>query len=232
MQPLYYDDDGTAVFSTNQLDTYGLPEENGFEEGYLVLGSAPSLTVGFVPTNQFPTEKSVHRYDRFERFTTCLKQLLGIRGVIGKSSYDIQDIMHDEIFNFERSYMPQCLVWARLRRVLSKHGKSTFFNRIPQIAQADGFSIQMPIISRRLYQLLCDDFTQMHKIFPRIKRKIGRNYFPSIRAVCLLLMERYEIPNVLMIPIAHTKAKNIQLRETFDNIWYEINCEMSDLIFD
>lgn len=233
MLPLYFDNKGQAVFSTDQLDLYGLPEENGFTDTYWVIESPPILKYDFSTLQglQNTGKKPVHRYDRFERFTTCLKQLLGVRGVIGKSYHDIQDIMGEEIFNYERQYMPPCLLWSRLRKVLSKHKKSNFCNRIPNIAHTQGFNINMPKISQRLYGVICHDFEEMHKIFPRIKHLLKRKYFPSIRGVCLLLMERYEVPNILNIPIAHTKTKAYELRNTFLQIWDEINKEMFDMIF-
>lgn len=232
MLPLYTDQNNQAVFSTDQLDLYGLPEENGFYDPYWVVESPPILNIGFKDLSTIETSvKSIHRYDRFERFTTCLKQLLGVRGVIGKSSYEIEDIMREEIYTYEKQYMPPCLVWSRLRKVLSKHQKSNFCNRIPKIASSYGFNLELPRISHRLYMTICEDFQQMHNIFPRIRHILKRKYFPSIRGVCLLLMARYNIPNILNIPIAQTKSKAVELQKTFDQIWDEINKELSDLFF-
>lgn len=233
MRPLYIDSDGVAIFTTDQIEEYGLPEENNYRIPYQVIESPPQMMASFDQILHVEPvhPKPVHRYDRFERFTTCLKQLLGIRGVIGKSASDLFYIMRDENYQYERDYMPQWLVWEKLRKVLSKHKMSKFCNRIPKIAQADGFKIEMPMISRRMYRQICSDFQEMHNIFPKIKHKLKRTYFPNIRAMCLLLMERYKIPNVLMIPIARTTHKAKELRETFDFIWEQIGIELEDLIF-
>lgn len=233
MNPSYFDCNNVAVFTTEQLDIYGLPEENGFYDPYIVIDNAPVYQKSFSESNHtMPLNKPIHRYDRVERFQTCLKQLLGITKVIGKSVFEIQHVMHEELMSFERTYLPQCLMWNRLRSILHKHRLSAFYNRIPSIAQQEGMSLQIPVISKRLFRIITSDFEQMHDIFPKIRHKLQRKYFPNIRAMCLLLLERYDVPNVMMVPIARTPGKVIELRHAFNQIWDEINDEISTLIFD
>jgi len=230
MDPMYRDFLNIPVFTTEQIDLYGPPESNGFTEKYWVIDSEPK----YLPPRKiehFVVEKPIHRYDRVERFQRCLKQLLGITGVIGKSLADIDSIMRDEVYNYQRQYMPQCMVWGFFRKILFKHKRSSFYNRIPAIAKGEGLHIQNPIITKRLFNLITSDFEQMHDIFPRIRHKLNRKYFPSIRAVCLLLMERYKIPNVFHVPIAQTLSKAKDLRTHFELIWDEINIEMTDMLF-
>jgi hypothetical protein len=234
MIPEYYDNDGVAVFTTRQLDNFGLPEENNFKDFYWVVESK-EYEATFTQQNQtefdYKHEHEIHRYSRSERFRLCLFQLLGRVGVIGKNLALINDIMYYEFTNIEKTYLPQCLQWEFFRKILKKHRLNAFYNRIPAIAYNLGFDIQLPKVTNRLIMAICADFEAMNEIFPRIRHKLDRKYFPSIRGVCLMLLERYGVPNILNIPVARTVQKVVELKLVFEEIWGYINEELTNLIF-
>lgn len=229
MIPEYYDKYDVAVFTTDQLDTFGLPEENGFEETYWVVESKQFETFNNDSEN---FEKVIHKYSRTDRFRTCFLQLIGKIGVIGKNYHLINEIVYQEFTSVEKHYLPECLQWEFFRKILKKHKLNAFYNRIPAIAKNFGFNLKLPIVSSRLVNVICKDFEAMNDIFPRIRHKLTRKYFPSIRAICLMLMERYKIPNVLDIPIARTAQKTFELRQCFDEIWEFINEELTNYFFE
>lgn len=233
MEPLYIDSQGRGIFTTDQIDIYGLPELNGWSEKYFVIESRELV---FKPTfeqeqNLLQDQKPVHRYCRVSRFKTCLFQLTGHIGFVGKSIDVVDDVCRDNVTQFNVDYLPPCLVWEYFRQILKKEKLQIFYNRIPAIARGNKMVAPVKISTRQANNIL-DDFQLMHEIFPRIRHKLNRKYFPSLRATALLLLDKYKVNLSIKIPIARNPRKALELRETFDTIWKFINEEMFDFYFD
>ena len=83
--PEYIDLEGVAIFTTNQIDDYGLPEDNGWLDRYWVIESK-KLQLSFEQEQTLQSlKKQPHFYCRKTRFRTCLFQLLGKSGFVGKN---------------------------------------------------------------------------------------------------------------------------------------------------
>jgi hypothetical protein len=232
MNPAYYDDDGVAIFTKAQVDMYGFPEENNFNDFYWVVDNDQDYQFSYEQLlSASNNDREIHRYDREERFRLCLLQLTGRIGLIGKSRIMIEDLLWDDVSNFEREYLPECLVWEYFRKLLKKYKLNAFYNRIPAVARLFKIKLALPRLSSTMIKAILSDFNTMHTIFPSIKKNINRAYFPSLRAVCLLLMARYDIPNVMNIPIARTLSKQVQLKKCFDDIWDAIAEQLENDIF-
>lgn len=81
MLPIKHDPDGVPVFSSTQIDDYGLPEHWGYE----VYRVSESLEANMVTDYKMEQEmffRKIHRYSRVARFKVCLLNLLGERGKI------------------------------------------------------------------------------------------------------------------------------------------------------
>lgn len=232
MHPQYVDKDGYAIFTTLQIDYFGLPEDNGWEDKYYVVESRevisrPSYDDEFhVISNLAP----IHRYCRLARFKTCLFQLTGHIGFVGKSLEKIDDIGREHVSQFNRDYLPPCMVWEYLRDILKKEKLQSFYNRIPAFAKHLGMVKNTKITTKQTSNIL-QDFSLMHEIFPRIRHRLARRYFPSIRAVALLLLEKYNVELSLTIPLARNARKAAEIREDFEMIWANINEELTDFYF-
>lgn len=59
----------------------------------------------------------------------------------------------------------------------------------------------------------------MHQVFPEIKQKLGRAYFPNLRYVAVRLMEKHGIKLSFTIPPTRTLKKQESLDQIFDTIW-------------
>lgn len=232
MIPEYVDLDGVAIFTTNQIDDFGLPEDNGWLERYWVVESKV-LQMSFSQEQTLKQDlcarKPPHVYCRTSRFRTCLFQILGKTGFVGKTKRVIEDMILD-IPPFERMYLTPCLVWEYLREMLKQRNLSTCYNRIPAIGQMAGMLKKVKITQRQIVNIL-SDFDTMHEIFPKIKYKLERKYFPSLRFTCLMLLKRYHVHMDLEIPITRTKSKTQSLVNDFHLMWDYINEEISSSIF-
>src|SRR6478735_2234845 len=75
MKPCKIEDDGTPVFTTLQIENFGLPDYYGYHV-YLVIEQRDSQI--FCTDFQMEQEleiKKIHRYDRYERFKNILDQI-------------------------------------------------------------------------------------------------------------------------------------------------------------
>ncbi len=81
MKPIKIDPDGVPIFSSSQIDDYGLPEHWGYD----VYRVSESLEANMVSDYKMEHEmyfRKIHRYSRLARFKVCLFNILGERGNI------------------------------------------------------------------------------------------------------------------------------------------------------
>lgn len=76
-QPHHRLPDGTAVFTTDQIDWWGQPEEWGFPTNYIVIDGQPDYASDWTYEQSLDTQRRIHRYSRSERFRFILNQLIG-----------------------------------------------------------------------------------------------------------------------------------------------------------
>jgi len=234
--PAYVDNEGNPVFYKSEINIYGFPDVNGWEGNYFVVDNEKLLVPSYQQVRELEFDsqlvKPVHRYCRKSRFRTCLFQLLGKIGFVGKSKELIQTTIRDEIGEFERNYLPPCLIWEYLRKILKQYKLQSFYNRIPAVARICGMTLDKSVYTAKNIQNILIDFDIMDDVFPRIKHALRRKYFPSLRFTCIMLMAKNNIVPPVEVPVARTIAKGLLLQQDFDEIWMKINDEVSSYIFD
>lgn len=232
LQPEYIGKDGVAIFTTSQIDTYGLPENNGWLDRYWVI-ETPEMIFGTSYKDELEiliNSNKIHRYCRLSRFKTCFFQLTGLIGFSTKKSIGLKNSLVYEIPTFILDFIPPCLAWEELRKRLKKEKLQIFYNRIPALAIE--LKIIKPIkITTAIANAILSDFESMNEIFPRIKDKLKRKYFPNLRFIALKLLERYQVDLQMKIPFARSPSKEQLLVESFNEIWDYINEETDNSIF-
>ncbi len=76
--PIDYTTDNVAIFTTDQVDKWGTPEEQGFRNRYIVTQGMPQYETSFNFSRQREAPRKIHRYSRIERFRFIFNQLCGI----------------------------------------------------------------------------------------------------------------------------------------------------------
>lgn len=206
LQPIRYDDDGVAIYTTDQIDLYGIPSGTFYVIESVVYASNYGDSYVMEP-------KPVHRYCRLSRFRTTLLQLLGVTGFKTSRSLDMLDVVNDAL-PYSLSYTPTCMLWEEIRKVLKANKRQIFYNRIPVIAQNLDLATKK-VVNRGLFNDIMNDFKKLERAFTTIKFNIDRIYFPSLRFIALKLCEEYNIQLPIDIPYCRTKQKFKSLHETY-----------------
>lgn len=239
LMPSYLDREGVPIFMSSDIDELGTPESNGWISKYFVVDDTQTKMVPSYEqemqlredTEKRKDLKLVHRYCRKSRFRTCLFQLLGKIGFVGKSKLYIEDLINEQVGSFEKNYMPPDEAWEFFRKILKDKHKQSFYNRIPAMVRMSGMLLDEKKYGVKKIQSILVDFDIMDNIFPQIKKNLKRQYFPSLRFTCLMLMARNNVIPPIAIPLARTKSKGETLKKDFDEIWDEINKVWTDYIF-
>ena len=232
LKPKYIGKDGIAIFTSTQLDDYGLPEDNGWTDKYYVVESREFIGR---PTYEqeiqlLMEQPPIHRYSRITRFKMILGQLLGHIGFVTERSKDMADEIVSEVTQFSRIYTPPCMVWEVLRKILKENKRQIFYNRIPALARRVGMIEKDSSITTKQWGRILDDFDSMHEIFPRIRHKLHRKYFPNLRFVALKLLKRHNVDLMITVPLTRTRFKLEALEEDFCTIWQSIEDEWLDVL--
>ncbi len=230
MNPKYYNCQGKAVFTTSQIDYLGAPEANGFTDPYYVIESREDIKLMPSFHDEQRIKKDIHRYSRILRFKTTLGQLVGAMDIKTSKSLAKIDQIKNSLSNFDRDFTPPCMIWELIRSLLKKHGLNQFYNRIPIIAKILGMQNVTTKITTKQWNLIMEDFIDMDEIFKRIRHKVNRKYFPSLRFIALALLKRHGVTLALTIPIARTALKKRLLFDVYDELWGSITDEYEDYL--
>jgi len=216
MKPFRVDPDGTEVYTTDQVDVYGLPNSLRF---YVI--ETPEYAH---PVQQewfnIPEPKPVHRYCRLLRFKTTLYQLLGSTGFKTGRSNDLVDTVLQEL-PCSISYTPPCMLWEEIRKVLKKLKLHIFYNRIPVIANTLKL-ITHPRVSHKVMGEIIESFKKMSDAFDEIKHTLNRTYFPSMRFMALRLCQEYNVKLNIAIPFCRTIPRYTALHELYDKLMCKV----------
>lgn len=232
LKPKYIGKDGIAIFTTTQIDDYGLPENCGWTDKYYVIESCELIGVPtYQQEMQMLTERPpIHRYSRTTRFKMIVGQLLGHIGFVTKRSKDMADDVGREVSQFYKDYTPPCMVWEVLRGVLKENKRQIFYNRIPALAKRIGMIDRDTSITTRQWTNIISDFESMNEIFPRIRHRLNRKYFPNLRFIALKLLRRHKVDLVISVPYTRTPCKYEALEQDFGTIWTSIEDEWLDFL--
>lgn len=231
MQPYKFENQ-QAVFTSQQINNYGLPEDNGWDYPYIVIeeeADSHPLTSSYESISNIRF-KPVHRYCRISRFKIVLQQLMGDFGFSTKKS---RDILSDVSFELPAniSYTPPCLIWDTLWHVLKSNKISKYYNRIPAIIKRLNLAKYVKN-NRTIFMKVMDDFKDLDRVFNTVKTKMKRNYFPSLRFIALKLLCRHGYSLPINIPFARTPAKVKRLEEDYDILWDKVGETESEFLDD
>lgn len=207
MKPIRIDSDGINIFTTRQIDDYGMPELWGYTK-YQVI----EIRDNFVSDYKIEQERQftfTHRYSRIDRFKVTLLNLLGERGNIP-----------DYVLTMVKTYLKPDSVdkWNDTRKLLKHFKKSRYYDNIPLILKQLKYVRCFPELKYSQIHLIMSDFQRISSFFEQHKHTYKRRYFPNMRFVVLKLLQKYGFTPAYPIPLVRTERK----RKTLEALWTEI----------
>jgi hypothetical protein len=199
MIPIRYENEN-AVFTSTQINDYGLPENYGFEN-YIVIESREANLVSDYKYDQTLNIRPIHRYSRFARFKSTFLKLIGFKHtpthiLVACKTVDPLD------------------PWNTCRKILKHYSWRKYYDYIPAILVDLGLFKMLKIESDKVEEIY-NDFKFLADKFEREKHLLKRKYFPNIRYIIFKLLEHHGIIYGYDIPLARTKKKLDALEECF-----------------
>lgn len=195
MKPIRFEYD-IPVFSSRDIDDYGMPEHHGYLK-YLVVESREANLVTDYKMEHSYDLIPIHRYSRLARFKSTLLKLLGEKTKIPQNIIDKCQLILKK----------DCLdLWNATRIILKQNKWNTYYDYIPAILAKLGYCKLIKISSAKFeeiindYKSLCDKFEQNKHIYKR-------RYFPNIRFIVLKLLEHHGCLYDYPIPFVRTDRK-------------------------
>jgi hypothetical protein len=207
MKPFRYDND-VAVFTTRDIDDYGMPELYGYTK-YIVIESRDLNLVTDWKTEQHADLRPIHRYSRLARFKSTLLNILGETGVVP-----------DYCLTIIKTYLnPESVdLWNDTRKLLKHFKQVKMYDRIPCILSRLGYGRSYKSLTGQKIDDIIDDFKLLNDRFERTKEQYNRRYFPNIRFVVFKLLQYHGISMNYPIPFIRTSRK---LRD-LEKLWKEL----------
>ena len=204
MKPVRYEGK-TAVFTTRDIDDYGMPELYGYDE-YIVVESRELNVATDYKFEQDREWKTIHRYSRLARFKKTFLNLLGERGSIPQP-----------VLTIVSTYMPPDSVdkWNDVRKILKHYKQRNYYDNIPMILFKLGYGRCFPQLTGEQINGITNDFKHISTKYEQIKNSHNRRYFPNIRYIVLKLLELHGYTPKYAIPFIRTHRK----RKALTSIW-------------
>lgn len=208
MKPIKIDPDGVPIFSSSQIDDYGLPEHWGYD----VYRVSESLEANMVSDYKMEHEmyfRKIHRYSRLARFKVCLFNILGERGNI--PSY---------IISMVKNYLKPNSIdkWNDTRKLLKHFKQRKYYDQIPAILRSLSYGRCFPSLTSLQFEAIINDFKSLSEKFDRVKKEHLRTYFPNIRFIVLKLLELHGIRPNYPIPFVRTSRKMKSLEALWSSL--------------
>lgn len=208
MKPIKIDPDGVPVFSSTQIDDYGLPEHWGYE----VYRVSESLEANLVSDYKMEHEmffRKIHRYSRLARFKVCLFNILGERGNIPAF-----------VLTMIKTYLKPNSVdkWNDTRKLLKHFKQRKYYDQIPAILKKLSYGRCFPSLTNTQFEAIINDFKCLSDKFERVKKEHARTYFPNIRFIVLKLLDLHGINPNYPIPLVRTSRKMKSLQELWTSL--------------
>lgn len=212
MLPLRWDDDGYAIFSSVDIDDYGMPESWGYDR-YLVV-EEPTYQIAYADHWKAMAKHQYCRVTRFRLLVGCLLNQNSFSSKKGKKCLKKMGKVNLDL-NGDKS------LWDHCCTSLKDAGFKKYYNWIPVILGDQNILDCSPNVKNLMASILLD-FFQMHLIFDSVKNELGRKYFLPLRYTALKLAIKNGYDNPLKIPIAKTKIRLKKLDNDFAYIWQKI----------
>jgi hypothetical protein len=213
MDPIGYTQEGIPQFTITQIDIWGYPHVDRYQ--VLETRDCVRYEADFHQEQSIIKPRPPHRYVRLDRFKNVLSQLMCQSLNVAKRvqrSDDWLDML-DEVGEIVEDH------WFEARKILKKYGFETYYNRIPSIL-AQTSKHHKGGFAKKNYDKIVEDFKKMDKYFDRVREACGRKYFPNLRFTALMLMDHHKSTTHIDIPLAITKSKVEELRDSFDNLGF------------
>jgi hypothetical protein len=229
---------GKAIFTSYQIGQYGLPEENGWLDEYLVVedeeDSHPRIST-FLTARDYDLipQKEPHRYCRISRFKGVLNHLMGLGGLTTRKSLDVlADIVEDLPVNIR--YTPACLIWETIWKVLRRNKLAKYYSRIPTIIKTLNLADNCTKTGNQIgiFIKVMDDFRELNSVFNEVKKQMSRQYFPNLRFIALMLLKRHGYESPIKIPYARTNLKIDRLHHDYELLWNTLRKQEDESIND
>lgn len=212
--PSYYENN-IPVYSKWQIDLYGPPHEIS----YLVLDD----DITYLPSysqirNRLENLQHVHRYDRIQRFTTILLQIVGDSRISSKKGMKcIKKVSRNIPADIDLYPLPT--MYQIIRNVMRLNGLKIYYNRVATILNEFNITDTRKHYSTELINNVLQDFKKMHYTFAKVKGDLERIYFPNLKFVALKLLLKYGFTNPFNLKLAKTPARLQKLNKDYDLIW-------------
>lgn len=194
----------TAVFTTSQIDLYGFPEYYGYTDYLVISDNECPMVMDYAMEQGGDTRgklRPVHRYNRTERFTRILAQLLGLKTTVPSHLL---------------AHMGECTCWEDVRQVLKQQGASRYYNCVPSIMVQLG--LERPItlaVDNTLFLKMVNDFQLFQAQYAR--QTHASKYFPSLRYIAFKIMQDN---NAEFNDVQFIRTRRIE--DKLDKIWENI----------
>lgn len=201
-------EDDIAVFTDQQLDIFGFPDETKYPR-YMVIEGPPVYVQSFIEMDH-STVRKIHRYDRSARFRSVVKSMFGYSRMKADAfpflPWIVQHVPDDE-----RRY-------EATRKIMKEFGFARMYREIPTILRLAGKS---PVIvtecPTEIIELLCDDFKHFqHKYWAYADLRANRRYMLNMKFLAIKFLERRGI--VPQMPKLRTTPKIKLLTDVFEVI--------------
>lgn len=206
MKPIRYEND-VAVFSSRDIDDYGMPEYYGFQN-YIVIECREAILVSDFKMEHSYDLVPIHRYSRIARFKSTLLKLVG-----EKSNVPSHIILACKTYLKPNSKD----LWNDTRKILKCYKWSMYYDYIPSILYTLGHWPLLKISAKKIEEIL-NDYKLLVERFENSKHLFKRRYFPNIRFIVLKLLEHHGCLHDYPIPFVRTERKLVSLSLLWDQL--------------
>lgn len=180
-----------------------MPDSFGYTD-YMVISDNESPMVYDYQMGLDRKMRPIHRYNRVERFSFTLAQLLGLKGDVDRTIIDTVRVSG-------------AADWNGVRAVLKENNLRRYYNRIPYILNCLGHPSPISIhTTNELYREIVDEFRVIQQNF--LEDKGDRKYFPSLRYIAFKMLEERGADFDPAIMFVRTKRKEKALSSLWDKI--------------
>ncbi|KAI8998452.1 hypothetical protein BC832DRAFT_542167 [Gaertneriomyces semiglobifer] len=216
-EPAYYDsdDDHLPIFTSSQI-AWCDPEPFGYHRYCVVEDeeTAHPMVMDYQDEQQWKMNRQrTHHYDRLYRIRRTFFQLLGhaTTKLPPTLESDLKKHIHGSLLMSRNIY-------EVIRKYLKQRKLPHLYPAIPLlISRLGGPRWNVPY---HKVQLVLEDAFQLHRTFDYLKKQgsLGRQRFPKVQYVVLMLLHRHTILPPYRIPWARTSIKRKQLSQLLSNM--------------
>jgi len=206
MKPLRFENE-VAVFSSRDIDDYGMPEHYGYEKYIVIESREANMVYDFKMEHSYDLVP-IHRYSRISRFKSTLLKLIGEKS----------NIPEQVIVVCKHYLKPDSKdLWNDTRKILKCHKWSVYYDFIPSILCKLGYWPILKISASRIDAII-NDFKLLVEKFENSKHLFKRRYFPNIRFIVLKLLEYHGFLHEHPIPFVRTERKLVSLSLLWEHL--------------